>query len=230
MRHVNVELVVVESPAAAAESAAALLVTAARAGGAIVLAGGSTPREAYLVAARSEPDWSRAEVWLGDERVVPRDDPRSNARLVREALLERLAAPPATHLVRTELPAAEAAAAYDAELRGARLAFALLGLGPDAHTASLFPGAPALAERELLAVAAKPGLEPWVDRVTLTLPALASAAEVVFLATGSAKAEAARRAFADQPSDAAPASLVRSAHGRTIAVLDLDAAALIRGQ
>ncbi len=98
------------------------------------------------------------------------DDPRSNARLAREALLDRLATPPTMHAVRTELPREEAAAAYDRELRGARLDFALLGLGPDGHTASLFPDAPALDERLRLAVAADPGFEPWVDRVTLTLP------------------------------------------------------------
>ena len=204
-----------------------LLVDAARAGSGLVLAGGSTPRTAYTLAAAAEPDWSRAEVWLGDERLVPDDDPRSNARLVREALLERLAAPPAVHLVRTELPGEEAAAAYERELRGTRLDLALLGLGPDAHTASLFPGSPVLEERERLAVAVAPGLAPWVERVTMTIPALASAGHVVFLAVGGEKANAARRAFVEPPSPATPASLVRSAHGHTVAILDREAAALL---
>jgi 6-phosphogluconolactonase len=223
----DVELVILDSATDAAHAVAELLVAAARAGSAIVLAGGSTPRAAYVLAAGAERDWSDAEVWLCDERIVPLDDPRSNARLVREALLDRVASLPPTHLVRTELPAEEAAAAYDAELRGARLDLTLLGLGPDAHTASLFPSAPALAERERLAVAAEPGLEPWVERVTMTVPALVSAAHVVFLATGREKARAARHAFAEPPSSAVPASLVRSAAGRTTVVLDRDAAALL---
>jgi 6-phosphogluconolactonase len=220
----DVELGVEGSAAEASRTVAGLLVEAARAGAGIVLAGGTTPREAFRLAAEAEPDWGRAEVWLGDERVVPPDDPRSNGRLVREALLDRLAVTPAVHFVRTELPADEAAAAYDRELRGARLDFALLGLGPDGHTASLFPNAPALDERERLAVAAKPGLDPWVDRVTMTLPALTSPAQVVFMVVGQEKAEAVRRAFTEPPSPAIPASLVRSASGRTTVILDRAAA------
>ena len=216
---------VADTAQAAAEAVAALLVDAARSGAGIVLAGGATPREAYALAAAAEPDWSRAEIWLGDERVVPPDDPRSNARLVREALLDRLAAAPRTHFVDTGLAAMDAAAAYDRELRAARLDLALLGLGPDGHTASLFPDAPALEERERLAVAVEPGLEPWVERVTMTVPALCAAAHVVFLVVGRDKAEAARRAFEEPPSPATPASLVRSTAGRTTVVLDREAAA-----
>lgn len=223
----DVELVVADTAAAASEIASKLLVDAARAGAGIVLAGGTTPRQAYALAAEAEADWSRAEIWLGDERLVPFDDPRSNARLVQEALLDRLARPPKAHFVRTELPGDEAAAAYDEALRGARLDFALLGFGPDGHTASLFPNAPALDERERLAVVAESGLEPWVERVTMTLPALTAPEHVVFIVVGEAKAEAARRAFSEPPSRATPASLVRSASGRTTAVLDRAAAAEI---
>lgn len=225
MGGVDAELVVVDTPAAAARAVADLLVAAARAGEAIVLAGGTTPREAYALAAADEPDWGGAELWLGDERLVPQDDPRSNLRLVREALVDRLAIAPALRVVQTELPPEEAAAAYDHDLRSARLDFALLGLGPDGHTASLFPNAPALEERERLAVAAKAALEPWVDRVTMTLAALASARHVVFMAVGREKAVAVRRAFAETPSPATPASLVRSARGRTTAIVDREAAA-----
>lgn len=215
-----------------AEQAAALvarhLADAARAGGAIGLAGGSSPRHAYELAAGLQPDWGRVELWLGDERCVPGDDARSNLRLVRESLVERLAVPPrALHAVRTELAPAAAAAAYDAELREVVLDVVLLGLGSDGHTASLFPGAPSLAERERHAVAAAAGLEPWVDRVTMTLPALNAAAHVVFLAVGSAKAGAALRAFGAPPSTDTPASLVRSARGATTVVLDEAAAALL---
>ena len=223
----EVEIIVTDTAADAAQRVAELLVDTARAGAAIVLAGGTTPRAAYALAAAAEPDWSGAEVWLGDERLVPLDDPRSNARLTREALLDRLVTPPTMHAVRTELPREEAAAAYDRELRGARLDFALLGLGPDGHTASLFPDAPALDERLRLAVAADPGFEPWVDRVTMTLPALTAPAHVVFMVVGERKADAARRAFAEQPSALVPASLVRSATGRTTAILDREAAALL---
>jgi 6-phosphogluconolactonase len=225
MPHAEVELVVLDTPGDVAEAIAETLVRAAGGDTAIVLAGGTTPRAAYGLAAAAKPDWTGAEIWLGDERLVPPDDPRSNARLVREALLDRLEVAPAPHFVQTDLPPEEAAAAYDRELHGARLGLTLLGLGPDGHTASLFPHAPALDERTRLAVAAEAGLEPWVDRVTMTLPALASAEHVVFVAVGHEKAEAARRAFAEPPSAAAPASLVRSANGRTTAILDREAAA-----
>lgn len=223
----DVELVVVPDATAAAAAVASLLVEVVDVDGSLVLAGGSTPRRAYELAAARHVDWGGAEVWLGDERCVPPHDPRSNELLVREALLERLLVPPLVHPVPTRLPPAEAAAAYDRELRDQPLDLVLLGLGPDGHTASLFPGAPALDERERLVVAAEPGLEPLVERVTLTIPALESAARVVFLAVGAEKADAVRRAFAEVPSRATPASLVRSRHGTTTVVLDEAAAALL---
>jgi 6-phosphogluconolactonase len=223
----GVELVVVRDAEEAAAEAAALLVEAVDADGSLVLAGGSTPRRAYELAATKHTDWGGAEVWYGDDRCVPPDDPRSNQLLVQEALLDRVLMAPLVHAMATRLPAAEAAAAYDEELRGALLDLVLLGLGPDGHTASLFPGSPSLDETERLAVAAEPGLEPFVERVTLTIPALESAAHVVFLVVGEAKAEAARRAFAGEPSRSTPASLVRSRAGRTTAVLDTAAAALL---
>jgi 6-phosphogluconolactonase len=226
---VDVELVVVADPEAAAATAADRLASVARRGGNVALSGGSSPRRAYELAAESEPDWSACEVWLGDERCVPHEDERSNARLVREALLERLAVGPgAVHLVRTELPPEEAADAYAAELRAAGpLRFALMGLGRDGHTASLFPGAQALDERDRLVLAAAPGLPPWVERVTMTIPVFAAASELAYLAVGSEKAEAARRAFAEPPSHETPASLVRSASEQTTAILDKSAAALL---
>jgi 6-phosphogluconolactonase len=224
---VDVELVVARDAEDAAARIAELLAGAARGGGGIALSGGSTPRRAYELAAEAEADWGAAEAWLADERCVPAGGERSNARLVREALLARLAVEPAFHHVWTELAPQEAADDYDGELAGARLALALLGIGPDGHTASLFPGSPALAEEERRAVAAAPGLAPWVDRVTMTIPMLSSAGEVVFLAVGADKAEAVRRAFAEPPSPATPASLVRSRTGRTVAVLDEAAGALL---
>jgi 6-phosphogluconolactonase/glucosamine-6-phosphate isomerase/deaminase len=94
-------------------------------------------------------------------------------------------------------------------LDGVGLDFLLLGLGPDAHIASLFPGSPQLAERERLVTSGPAGLAPYVDRVTLTLPALLSARRIVFLVTGADKADAVRRAFRDEISEDAPASLLR---------------------
>ena len=223
----GIDLVVVPDAEAAAAAAAALLVDVADSDGSLVLAGGSTPRRAYELAAQRHVDWGGAELWYGDERCVPPTDERSNQRLVQESLLDRVLVPPVVHAIPTRLAPEAAASAYDAELRGQILDLALLGLGPDGHTASLFPNAPSLQERERLAVAAEPGLEPFVERITLTIPALESAAHVVFLAVGEEKADAARRAFAEEPSPATPASLVRSRDGVTTAILDEAAASLL---
>jgi 6-phosphogluconolactonase len=222
---ISVELRIVEDPEAAARAAAEELARAAEAGEQVALAGGSTPRRAYELAAELESDWSRAALWWGDERCVRPDDPRSNFRLVREALLDRIETPPAAvHRIQGELEPTAAAAAYDRELEAARLDVALLGLGPDGHTASLFPNAPTLTERKRRAVAAEAGLDPWVPRVTMTVPELCSAMLVLFLVTGAEKAEAAARAFAQPPTPATPASMIRSASGVTVAILDRSAA------
>ena len=219
----SVELVVAADAESAARDAAQRLASAAAAGAEIALAGGSTPRRAYELAAVLEPDWSRAGVWWGDERCVPPDDERSNFRLAREALLERLTRPPrAINRIRGEFGAEAAATRYDLELRSVELGLVVLGIGADGHTASLFPDAPALDERERLAV---PVRAADVERVTLTRPALASARVVVFLAFGAGKAEAVRRSFADKPTRATPASLVRSERGATVAIIDRAAAA-----
>lgn len=222
----DVTITVVETPEEAAAEAARVLVDAARAGGSIVLAGGSTPRRAYELAAATEPDWGRASVWLGDERVVADGDERSNAALVRAALLDRLTVPPNFHPVRTELGAEAAADEYDRELSGVAIDVALLGLGSDGHTASLFAHSPALDVRDRHVVATEARLAPWVERVTLTVEALGAAAHVVFLAVGEDKAAAARRAFDEPPSRDTPAGLVRGA--RTTAILDVAAAGLVR--
>ena len=101
----------------------------------------------------------------------------------------------------------------------------LLGLGPDGHCASLFPGQPALEERERLAVGvAQAGLAPWVPRVTLTLPVLNAARQVVFLVTGADKAAAVERAFSGEPDRRIPASLVAPTSGTLTVLLDRSAA------
>jgi 6-phosphogluconolactonase len=223
-----VELTVVDDPEQAAAAAAALLVEVAVEGGSIVVAGGSTPRRTYELAAAAHPYWGDVDLWFGDERCVPADDPRSNLQLVREAFLEHLVVWPKVRPVPTDLPAAEAAEAYDAALQGVRLDLVLLGLGSDGHTASLFPDAPALDSVDRLAIEADAGLQPFVERVTLTIPALSAGTHVVFLAVGEEKAEAARRAFGEKASHATPASLVRSKLGTTTVILDRAAASLLR--
>lgn len=218
----SVDIRVFDTADAVQEAAAAELADAAQSGAHIALSGGSVT-DSFARAAEAAPDWSGAELWWSDERCVPEDDLRSNYRLARENLLERLTgAPRAVHRIRGELIPAEAAAVYDEELDGVRLGLALQGIGPDAHTASLFPNDPALAERNRRAV---PVHREDVDRVTLTIPVLRAAETVLFVAIGEGKAGAVRRVFAEPPSPDAPASLVRSEQGRTLALLDRAAAA-----
>jgi 6-phosphogluconolactonase len=221
-----VDLRIVDTAAEAGEAAALLIAEAAGAGGHVGLSGGSGPRAAYERAGILRPDWGRVELWWVDERCVPPADGQSNYRVVRESLLDGLARPPAeVHRIRGELEPEEAAAEYDAALRGVTLDLVVMGIGPDGHTASLFPGAPALDEAERRAVATEAGMEPFVPRVTMTLPMLAAARTMVYLVTGEAKGEAVRRAFSDEPSSATPASLVRGVE--TIALVDRAAASLL---
>ena len=219
----EIELRVVDDPGA---EAAALLVEAARAGQRLALCGGSTPVRAFELAAAAEPDWSGAEVWWGDERAVDPDDDRSNYKLAKAHLLDRLSGQPSVRRIRGELGAPAAADEYNEALGGVALDLALNGIGPDGHTASLFPGAASLDVLDRRAVAAEPGLDPFVPRITLTVPALNAIRVVLFLVTGDSKAEPVRRAFAEEPSKETPASLVRGAE-RTVVLLDRPAAAYI---
>jgi 6-phosphogluconolactonase len=221
----DVELVIADDEETAARHVAELLAEAARAGREIVLTGGSTPGRAYELAAELEPDWSAAGVWWGDERCVPPDDERSNFGLARRTLLERLDGQPARlHRIRGEDQPAAAAASYDQELRSTTLDLLLLGLGPDGHIASLFPNSPGLAETERLVIPAEAKLDPFVERVTMTPPALRSARRMIYLATGERKSEAVAGALAGPPDPAVPGSLIRSENGETIAILDQKAA------
>jgi 6-phosphogluconolactonase len=156
---------------------------------------------------------------------VPPDDERSNFGLARRTLLERLDGQPARlHRIRGEDQPAAAAASYDQELRGTTLDLVLLGLGPDGHIASLFPNSPGLAETERLVIPAEAKLDPFVERVTMTPPALRSARRMIYLATGERKSEAVAGALAGPPDPAVPGSLIRSENGETIAILDQKAA------
>jgi len=221
------DLHVVDDPAG---EVARLLAEQARAGGSVVLTGGSTPGEAYRGAAALEDDWSRVDLWWGDERCVPPDDERSNYRLADETLLRSLRVEPrAVHRIRGELQPADAAGELDKALDGAELDLLLLGLGPDGHVASLFPGSPQLEVEDRHAVSGPAGLEPWVDRVTMTMPQLRAARRIVFLVTGEGKAEAVARAFEGDINPAVPASLVRLAPIRIEAFLDGAAASRLGG-
>jgi 6-phosphogluconolactonase len=219
-----VEIVVDDHPAAIV---ADLLAAAAREGGHVVLTGGATPALAYELAAEQQRDWSRTELWWGDERCVPPDDERSNYGMAKRTLLDRLdVQPAAVHRMRGELGRDAGAEDYDRQLGElARFDLVLLGLGPDGHVASLYPDQPTLDENERRVLGAEAKLEPYVDRITLTLPMLRAAHAIVFLVAGEDKADAAARAFAGEPSRSTPGSLVRAVSGTTTAVLDPAAAA-----
>jgi hypothetical protein len=163
----DVEILVFDDEEAAAAACADRLAEAAHAGLEIALTGGSTPRLAYELAALREQDWSRAGAWWGDERCVPPDDDRSNYGMAREALLDRVSRPPRVHRIRGELDPTEAAGEYERELGDTRLDLVLLGLGPDGHVASLFPGAPTLRERERRVVAAEARASDQFGHATL---------------------------------------------------------------
>ncbi len=221
----DVEITIVDDKEEAARLVAERLAGQARSGGSIVLTGGATPRRAYELAAGLEPDWSSVELWWGDERCVPPGDERSNFGMAKKVLLDRLDAAPATvHRMRGELGRDAGADEYAEELAGAgTFDVVLLGLGPDGHIASLFPGFPTLDIADRDVVGTEAGHEPFVDRITLTLPRLAETRELLFLVTGEDKADAVARSFSGEPSHDTPGSLARGA--RTRAVLDRAAAA-----
>ena len=222
----SVDITVTESSADAARLVAERLAEQARTGGNIVLTGGSTPRHAYEIAAELESDWGKTELWWGDERCVPPDDQRSNYGMAKAALLDRLQGPPAAvHRMQGELDRDDAVAEYRHELLDiGPFDLVLMGLGPDGHVASLFPNFPTLDITGRDVVGSQSGYEPFIDRISLTLPRLCNTHELLFLATGEDKAEAVAHAFAGKPSHATPGSLARSTEGTTRAILDRAAA------
>jgi 6-phosphogluconolactonase len=201
------------------------------------LAGGSTPRGLYAalapLAAASGLDWAKVHFFWGDERCVPPDDPRSNYRMARESLLDRVG-PPAGNVHRWlgEADPPSAAERYEAQLRGffgadaaPRFDLALLGLGPDGHTASLFPGSPALDEQHRWALAVHPPqVGAW--RLTLTPPVLLAADAALFLVAGREKAERLGRILRGPPSaPPLPAESIGWRQGPTEFYVDAAAAA-----
>ena len=189
---------VVDDPAA---EAAELIARAVRAGGHIALAGGSTPKAAYARVAEMDLDWSGATLWFGDERCVPPDDELSNYRMVKETLLDRIEGATVKRMPGEHGPHA-GAEEYERELQRTlgeqlpRLDLVLLGLGPDVHTASLFPDQPTLDVKDRAVVGTEEaGMDPFVPRITLTIPAINTARRAVFLVAGEDKSDAVRLAF-----------------------------------
>ncbi len=171
----------------------------------LVLAGGTTPRRCYELLAGLDLPWGRVTVLFGDERCVPASDPESNFRAAAEALLNR-ASPATVHRMAGELGPDAAAALYEPVIAAGPLDLVLLGIGPDGHTASLFPRNAALEASGLVA-GVRGAPKPPPERVTLTLRALRGARRVVFLVAGADKREAFRLAQAG----AVPAGLIPTA-------------------
>jgi len=181
---------------------------------ALGLAGGSTPRPAYEALAQPPLEaaipWDRVQVFFGDERAVPPDHPDSNFRMVSETLLARVGIPAGSvHRMEADADDLERAADRYAALLPRALDVLVLGIGPDGHTASLFPGSPALRERTRRVVPAR-APKPPERRLTITPPVIGAARRVLVLAAGEDKAQAVARALkAAARADDVPASLAR---------------------
>lgn len=196
----------------------------------LALSGGETPRTLYSLLAtefRASIAWSDAHVFWVDERCVPPDHADSNYRMACETLLDHVPIPPSNvHRMRGEEEPERAAREYESLLRrhfgddAPRFSFVLLGMGADGHTASLFPGSPALDERERLVVAVRvEKLRAY--RLTLTPKAINGAVHIVFLVAGQKKAEALKTAF-DETTDPhqAPTKLIRPYRGELRWIVD----------
>jgi 6-phosphogluconolactonase len=235
----NRHVVAVADPAALALAAAERLISqiAANSGRvAVCLTGGSSPKQLYQLLAtdafRSHIPWDRVHWFIGDERLVPANDPLHNMTMARSAFLDQCAPAANIHPIPTETadPADpdRSAALYEAELRSfygadvldhARPLFdlVLMGVGPDGHTASLFPGYPALDETARWVVGVpRANVEPFVPRVSLTLATLASCREMLFEVAGSGKRAILTRVLAGEN---LPAAHARS-NGETVWLVD----------
>lgn len=156
----------------------------------LALAGGETPREVYRALATKKVEWARVQITFGDERCVPPDDADSNFLMAKEALFDRVAIPSGNVFrIRGEIAPEDAAREYEEKLAAVATRFGetryahdlvLLGMGPDGHTASLFPGSPALDEAERNVIPTT-GPKPPPQRITMTFPLLNAARNVIFL-------------------------------------------------
>jgi len=221
----------------AAKAAATAINDAVRSHGrcSLVLSGGSTPSTLYGLLAsefRDQIPWTHVHVFWGDERYVSAHDPDSNYRMARETLLKYVPCPAGNvHPMPTHFPSPDAAARdYERLLRSyfgnswPHFDLILLGLGEEGHTASLFPGSPALGEGTRWVVAVKAPAEPPI-RLTLTLPALTRAANIYVLVAGSKKAGALHHVLTGIPdTNTYPAAGVRSTDGTLIWWVDREAA------
>lgn len=226
-------------------TAAARQAIAARGRFSLVLSGGSTPEKTYELLGRggigTAIDWSKTFLFFGDERFVPADDPTSNYGMARRSLSDRVAISAENVFpMPTDGPdAADGARRYGetigrffgTEVNSPPPSFdlVLLGLGDDGHTASLFPGTPALSVNDRWVTSSPPGrLPPPVDRITLTFPILNRGRQVLFLVAGEKKAEVVREILEGQPSvETYPAAGIRPAEGGVTWLLDAAAARLL---
>lgn len=233
-------IIIVPDRQALAETAAQRLVARIAANPqrpAICLTGGSTPQRLYELLAtsrwRERISWAQVHWFMSDDRFVPNDDPLSNVGMARKAFLDICAPAENVHAIPTNATTPdEAADLYERELRTFHppsldkdpplFDVVLMGVGSDGHTASLFPGTPALAEHRKWAVGvAKANVAPFVPRVSLTLPCLASTREMLFLVSGRDKKDILGRVLAGGD---LPAARAQSAPGETIWLLDEEAA------
>lgn len=206
----------------------------------VALSGGSTPKRTYqLLAERNaKVDWSNVDLFWGDERCVRADDPQSNFRMTSEALLRHVPVPPGNvHRVRTELDSPEAAAQeYEREIFDTfratadtpRFDLALLGLGTNGHTASLFPNSRVLHENHRMVVADYvEEVSMW--RITMTVPLLNAARTIAFLIAGQEKAEVVSEVvYGAKDVERLPAQLIQPTNGKLVWILDESAARLVR--
>jgi 6-phosphogluconolactonase len=229
----SVRIDVVDDPGAVC---AELLVGAVGAGGHVVLTGGSTPQAAYEHVARAVledgVDVASTTLWFSDDRCVPPDDERSNYLMTRRALLDAVGEGSfaGVQRIQGELGFDGGADQYEQALREVGVesfSFVLLGIGPDGHIASMFPDQSSLGVRDRLAVGVpEAGLEPFVPRVTMTLPALGLARRIVVLAVGDSKADAVAAAFGPdaRPNQHVPSSLLATLDVEVTVLLDRAAA------
>jgi 6-phosphogluconolactonase len=194
----------------------------------LALSGGSTPARTYELLAKQLQSWEQIDIWFADERCVGPEDEESNYLLARQTLLDAASGldPQRVHRMEGELGPEQGAEHYERELRAhapieqglAVLDVIVLGIGPDAHVASLFPGAPALdAQTPALCLGVHDSPKPPPERITLALPVLRAAQRCVLIATGAGKADAVDAMLAE-PSRHAPASLLR--RGRLSVIVD----------
>jgi 6-phosphogluconolactonase len=243
------DIKVLASAEAIAETAAAEFLLAARESVqarnsfSVALAGGSTPKALYKLLSdnpllQAKVPWSKIQFFFGDERHVPPDDTESNFRMAKEAMFAKAPVDSKqVHRIRAENPnAGEAAEEYEKELRTTfglaggqlpRFDLVLLGMGPEGHTASLFPGTKALREGKRLVVSNWVG-KLYTDRITLTPPVLNNAARVIFMVHGAEKAPA-LKAVLEGPyePDQLPAQIIQPKQGRVLWLVDPTAASML---